>query len=442
MDNTFLAINFIVFTLVVICYFFLVIAKRAPRLFLFYLCSFFLFIESHIVLALTTSFHFGYSEWFYLGEFSDNVKYEMIIFITLYLLGMLLGMLVISTQIKYVYADIVGEFNEKNIAKLVLVVIVAIIPLVANYLFGLLSFIRDNGFYALYEGTSNISGGFILDFLFLLLYTLLITSKQKFKVTVIIFTMSIIYLVMGLRLDFIFKVFPVVVYWCLVVPNLRRYVNKKTSVIVVLFLATIVFGLQYSVSIRDNLDMTDGQFYLFLKQQGVSINVIGMAIKEKNNQLLNDMLILSPIVDSLNAIVYKLLGSSENYSGNSVAFVVNSLSLSHKLSYIENPQAYLDGFGVGGASISELFLLGGGIACFIGGFITYVVIVVFELFSRKNSAVLLLVMLTFGKIVYSPRGEYLSFLSIDRMLLMCIAMLLIISLLRAASFSPLRVNIK
>lgn len=44
----------------------------------------------------------------------------------------------ISTQIKY--ADIVGEFNEKNIAKLVLVVIVAIIPLVANYLFGFVEF--------------------------------------------------------------------------------------------------------------------------------------------------------------------------------------------------------------------------------------------------------------------------------------------------------------
>ncbi|HFS3132277.1 TPA: O107/O117 family O-antigen polymerase, partial [Escherichia coli] len=123
----------------------------------------------------------------------------------------------------------------------------------------------------------------------------------------------------------------------------------------------LIFSMQYSVSARDNIEMGSNIITTFLKQQGVSVNVIGIAIKDKNNSLLSESVILSPLYDS----AISLVGVQSN--GNSVEFAENSFSLSHKLSYLEDPSAYLAGYGVGGAAIAELYIVGGYLACLIGG---------------------------------------------------------------------------
>ncbi|HFO7950410.1 TPA: O107/O117 family O-antigen polymerase, partial [Escherichia coli] len=138
----------------------------------------------------------------------------------------------------------------------------------------------------------------------------------------------------------------------------------------------LIFSMQYSVSARDNIEMGSNIITTFLKQQGVSVNVIGIAIKDKNNSLLSESVILSPLYDSAISLANSLVGVQSN--GNSVEFAENSFSLSHKLSYLEDPSAYLAGYGVGGAAIAELYIVGGYLACLIGGMLTYIFISILE----------------------------------------------------------------
>lgn len=88
------------------------------------------------------------------------------------------------------------------------------------------------------------------------------------------------------------------------------------------------------------------------------------------------------------------------------------------MSYLEDPSAYLAGYGVGGAAIAELYIVGGYLACLIGGMLTYIFISILEKIAKKSFFNFIFVMLITGKILYSPRGEFLSFMSADRMLIL------------------------
>lgn len=434
MSDIYLYINIAILIVICIIYLFLLINSRAPRLFFFYLMTFTLFIESHFILSVTSSFSFGSSEWFFLGTFSDETRVTMIIMVTTYLLGLLWAMLTIAPCINFSNRICWQRFYSFDTAKLITFIILLISPLVVNYVISLLRFFSENGFYALYESGDKISGGFILDLLFLLLYTILICSKFKKLTSFLIIAFSLLYIILGMRLEFIFKVFPIVVYYILSLKDINLLLTKKNIAISSIIVILLVLGMQYSVALRDDASIENNFLYLFLQQQGVSINVLGLAIANENNALLSPLVVFSPIYDSVNALLHTFTGETPYYQGNSVEFAKNSLSLSHKLSFIEDPKAYLSGYGVGGASIAELYLAGGTIACLIGGMVTYYIISVLEIVATKSKFTLLFVMIIFGKIIYSPRGEYFSFLSLDRMLLLFFLLYLFIYLL--SFFSP------
>lgn len=418
-------IDFLIFTnlsilfAVYFLYFLLLRNKRAPRLFIFYLLSFTLFIESHFILSFFSSFQFALSEWFFVGDFSEDVKISMILAVSLYLLGLIWGELTVAFTGKFKWEVKWQSFYSHDISKLAFYLVLLISPFVIKYVVTLIRFISDNGFYSLYENGEKISGGYILDLFFLLLYILLICSQHKKKISLLIFVFALVYLLIGTRLEFIFKLFPVIVYYFLGVENISLVFNRKNLLFAFFTFFIFIFGMQYSVSLRDNIDLGDNVFFTFLKQQGVSINVLGIAIKDENNNLLNNFVIFSPIYDSIKSLCNIFLGNYQS-NGNSVEFAMNSLSLSHKLSLIEDREAYLSGYGVGGNSLAELYLLGGTLFCFIGGALTYYIIAFLEKIAIKSRYLLLFSMVAFGKIIYSPRGEYFSFLSIDRTFLLII----------------------
>ena len=74
MVNILLCINIIILLICICIYLIALKSNKAPRLFALYLGAFIVFIESHIILAITTSFNFGTSEWFFNGEFDYNTK--------------------------------------------------------------------------------------------------------------------------------------------------------------------------------------------------------------------------------------------------------------------------------------------------------------------------------------------------------------------------------
>ncbi|EGJ1691842.1 O107/O117 family O-antigen polymerase, partial [Escherichia coli] len=402
MVNILLCINIIILLICICIYLIALKSKKAPRLFALYLGAFILFIESHIILAITTSFNFGTSEWFFNGEFDYNTKTEVITSINLFIIGMILGSVFIASTITYKSSSYDVTFENKSIARFSWLLLVSILPFVVVYLIKLIAFISSNGFYSLYINGNKISGGYILDLFFLTLYSLLISLKNKKKILFIILCVACVYLFIGTRLEFMFKVFPVLIYYILISKNIHKYFRLKNILAISILFWGLIFSMQYSVSARDNIEMGSNIITTFLKQQGVSVNVIGIAIKDKNNSLLSESVILSPLYDSAISLANSLVGVQSN--GNSVEFAENSFSLSHKLSYLEDPSAYLAGYGVGGAAIAELYIVGGYLACLIGGMLTYIFISILEKIAKKSFFNFIFVMLITGKILYSPRG--------------------------------------
>ncbi|HHY7309501.1 TPA: O107/O117 family O-antigen polymerase, partial [Escherichia coli] len=117
MVNILLCINMIILLICICIYLIALKSKKAPRLFALYLGAFILFIESHIILAITTSFNFGTSEWFFNGEFDYNTKTEVITSINLFIIGMILGSVFIASTITYKSSSYDVTFENKSIAR-------------------------------------------------------------------------------------------------------------------------------------------------------------------------------------------------------------------------------------------------------------------------------------------------------------------------------------
>ncbi|MEW7314372.1 O-antigen polysaccharide polymerase Wzy [Buttiauxella gaviniae] len=430
MESIYLYINVILLFLICVIYLFLLKSTRAPRLFIFYLLCFVLFNESHIILTVLSDFKFGNSSWFFLGGFSDEIKFQMVNSLNSYIIGMILSMCLFSSLRYKPYRYMK---NAKFVKKISLIIYIISIPFVLKYLIALFLLIRSNGFYAIYE-LGGVSGSGILDVMFIALYSLLINSEKKIRISILIVLSSLIYIVIGLRLEFIFKIFPVVFYFVCLRYQPRRMFTKKVGWIF-LSVFVLIYIMQYSVNSRNNDVTGDAEqsfVYNFLSQQGVSINVLGMAIKEEKNTLLQPTVILAPIIEPIKVYIDKIVNNNIQI-GNSSQYAESSLSLSHKLSYIEDRDAYLKGYGVGGSAIAELYLLGGTLGCFIGGFFTFIFILIIERIATMNLFFTLFAMGASAKMIYSPRGEYLSFLSLDRATLLLVFISIIVLLLKNLS---------
>ena len=430
MDNVYLYINMIFLFLAIILYLFFIKRRRAPRLFLFYLFCFIIFNESHIILSTFSGFEFGNSSWFLLGEFSDYVKHEMVAALNSYLLGIIFSMCAFSFLY---YRGFEYLKHPGFIKKASLIIYLLTLPFAFFYLSELLSFIKNYGFYAVYE-KGGVNGSIVLEIMFIALYALLVTSDKKIGIALLIVFSSLIYVLIGLRLEFIFKVFPVIFYFVCVLYKPQKLINKKIGWIL-LGLLSVIYLMQFSVNSRNNeVGDTEHSFlYDFMSQQGISINVLGMAIKDEQNPLLDSPVILAPVIEPFKVYFGKLINSGSIQTGNSYEYAISSFSLSHKLSYIEDADAYLAGFGVGGAAVAELYLFGGYLGCFIGGFLVYIFIVILERIASINLFFMLFAMNASSKMIYSPRGEFLSFLSLDRMTLVLIIVSFLVMILKSLS---------
>lgn len=193
----------------------------------------------------------------------------------------------------------------------------------------------------------------------------------------------------------------------------KFYTNKGISLKMVLIFVCILLSISTWV-LESRGDIIDANFVDipsiaqdFVLSQGVSyyVNIYYLDYAEKLIQP-SHFYILSPIIDFIARFFNPVLRE------RSVSCVEQTLSIDHKLTYAISPELYLNGNGLGGSFIIELYAIAGFLSLLLGCIcLGYLIVKVEAKLSRStNSTSIIFAWFWIQNLIWMPRGSILSFI--------------------------------
>jgi oligosaccharide repeat unit polymerase len=187
-----------------------------------------------------------------------------------------------------------------------------------------------------------------------------------------------------------------------------KFFNRKDVNLFKIFILGLGFILimQLYLIIRTdiNIDLETLQLILplFFAQQGVSFTLFPLYF-DFGEYIINPnrFYILYPITSNFQRIF-----TESGRDGHTFDFMSNTLSLDHKIMYAINPEAYLNGYGIGSSYTLELYILGGILGVIFGSFLIGFLINKFERIVQYNNYYLIFSIAWIENLVWMNRGSY------------------------------------
>lgn len=345
--------------------------------------------------------------WWIEHKYTIDAKiftFSVIIF-TLY--SILLGK--VFSLIKSKNVDINYKQNFYKVTKIILYIIFiysSVIFFIKSY--KELELIQKLGYASLYTGSlSKITYPFYFKgniLLFRSSFYIIIAHKIKEKKFIFL---SFVYLglfflsaLKGQRIHFLLEaLFILFLYFRMY----NKKINKKFYIYFFIFINIILFFIFYIGTKRGN-SIASFDLVKFFYQYSSNLDIIPLYFDFKDKGLKEFMYFFSPLVDGINNIL--------NYSifkaGYSIEYIKFRTELQIQLSFFLNPSLYLQGYGLGGNYLVDIYSTFGFIGIFIVNFLLGYFLLNDNLFF-KNKYTLIIYFFIFKKLLFSPRASLLFF---------------------------------
>ena len=354
--------------------------KESPMLFCF-LISFFVFL-----LGRQFCCHFFNAKPIY--QYLDVTNNKTYFYLIISLIGIVLGLLLISWNKKVVIRKTKqssflenGKYGRNySIACLAMFYICYVGMMGALFL--QIRFVQNVGYLGSYtEGAGGAGIPSYLSFMAkfapvaLCLYLATKPTKKEAFVPLMLYEIyGIIYVFTGQRYPFIAISMFVLIYYIIRGRDEKNWIMKYHYILLIIAIPILMMLSTVYDSIRVGKEFNFVNYIETLEeffiQQGGSINVIRRTIYSADK--LKDMHLVS--FNSTYTVLFenpisRRLFHITTYSGNSVARAMNTNSLAHRLSYLAYGPGYLMGRGTGSSYIAELLHDFGVIGIFVGSLV-------------------------------------------------------------------------
>jgi hypothetical protein len=379
--------------------------------YILFLCSFFLFMLSRVLLDVLGGDDFAKNDSFLQCTFSLSTQFQTLLILSISLISMHFGAIFAFAKTRKCQNNTPKSYS-KSIKKIALWLFYGML---VPYFFRILTIvlhIYNHGYVSTYMSDETIISNPILgisdDVCMMGFYLFLATfpSIKEMKIPGFIYiSLLILSLGGGHRGQILTQIFALIAYF-----GLRGVVNRKRFVIVMVCMIVLAqFAFLFRGGAIPSFQSLRTYTNDFFHNQGVSLVVVEASVEEKEN--LKEVSILSPLLYiARNSVGAKLIGYKPP-QGQSKEYALSSHGLGEILSYKFGKEVYLSGGGMGSALVSEFFLWAGYFGVFIGCLLfVYAIIYLFERYKYSTYGMFLLFYIL-PEFFFSPRNSPLLILN-------------------------------
>lgn len=322
-----------------------------------------------------------------------------------------------------VYYDSIYVKRVKNISKIIFYITY---PFLIFSLFDRIQFVSNYSYiesYTVYSSSLSLWANRVSTVTIPVLYVFLGTmpNKKECKIPLVLYAIYTVFtLGTQVRNKFVINLIMILIY--LLIRNRRdksdEWISKKTLItgFVMVPLVLVLLSIMEYTRVGSNFEFSFiGLIKEFFQNQGGSIRVIGFS--ERNRETLlsyNHHYLLGTFIWLLkyNFATKWIFGLTEP-AVRTAAMAMESNQLSHALTYLYNPLAYANGYGIGSCYIAEAYIQYGFIGVFIVGAIvgSLSIFVDKHIYSAWTPIRFAFLLMIFSQIIYLPRGSFGAILS-------------------------------
>lgn len=379
------------------------------------LVTLFIFNIGRVILDIFGMAEFDQITWFAYYKIDNLTKFKTIMMLIFTLNSLNFGYYIfVGFSRKYIiYQDKFNIEEDKKLYKIAKKIFyISSIPyLYKNIYIGII--VMLNGYTSLYQAEVSVPGGslvnifsYIFKFSFYILLSSMPPRKRLEKPIMIYLLCLIISLLTGVRGFVLSEIIMIVTY--LSYRNDFK-INFKKLIILGISMISISFFVGNIRSGNGNYSKTEYEknFIIeFIEQQGYSLNVLSLSIEKSDDLGFTPGYVLHPVFfgDFGKLIEHKF----ENIR----LYGVITNSLGHKLSYLVNKYIFMDGGGLGGNYIAELYLITGASSVIIGNLLIGMGLAFIKSRMLNNRIILYFSLYMLPYIYFMSRSYTLGFMEI------------------------------
>lgn len=253
-----------------------------------------------------------------------------------------------------------------------------------------------------------------------MLYLATFPSKREARGALwLYFLIAVISLTTGSRTAFMLALVFLLFYFSLrnVINPEEPWLSRKAVIAIICCIPLILVGMFMMNFIRANKEMENAglvdMFINFFYQQGVTAQVIGLTYDMQD--LLDDGRIFTfgQIIDNFNKnIVFQLMGTAVEYRPQTEEMALYGHSLSNTITYLQMPESFLTGVGLGSSYIAEVWHDFGFFGLALWNMMFGIILARFYTWVKKGLWPCVFGLNMIPDIIYSPRGHAGAFLNI------------------------------
>jgi oligosaccharide repeat unit polymerase len=323
--------------------------------------SFTLFLCSRIILDVVGINSLNETSLYIYYTIKDSVICQSLFLLIISFLSVNIGFYLVADFRSHMFIidDEKKNFNDISLKKLVVILLIICLPGTFLKLWHDFMFVRANGYLALYSDFESAPLLFRLSWMAFNIIFPVILLFYKEKRTVMLWLIIMLILsfsdaLKGARSSFIS---PLVFFGWFYYKfySLNDLKIKNVIIIFALFLIISELFILYRSGISFDNFGKENLLAIFLYQQGVSFTLLPIYI-DYQNDIINpsNFYILYPLVN-----LFQRFFDPVFRGGHSLERVQSTLSIDDKIMYTINPDAYLNGSGIGSSYILETYALGG-----------------------------------------------------------------------------------
>jgi oligosaccharide repeat unit polymerase len=386
------------------------VQEKILSFFTLFIFSFSFFLLSRIFLDVFFNIDFSQTISFSQYSYNSEVQFEMLTILFVHLWAIFLGSFFTVNKLLYPKYPIIFNTNLFRFSKRFF--FFSLVPTFYVVITKLL-YVLENGYLSLFMDNKESNSLFliILSSLFSFSFYLNIISKppiQKLRPLIFIYvTYLLINLATGQR-GFALTELLIIFYVVTQIYNIKINLLRMGFIFIFILTSSIYLGIARQEA---DFDIDPELLNLFFYGQGISLQVLGYSIEYQNILNYEFIHLFSEFRSVLESIYYRLIGGKSEITQSAYLSMKEFGHLGLKLSYLNSPEKFFLGKGLGTSYLAEVFLVGGKfLVLIIGIIIGYL----FQNISSKinsNANVTLFVLIFGGSFLFFARDSLLAFIS-------------------------------
>lgn len=258
----------------------------------------------------------------------------------------------------------------------------------------------------------------LFDYFFIFYMATMPSKKSSIPVIILYLLVNIASLGMGQRGGAVLSIMFVISYFFLrntINPGNKPWITKKGILLIGMSLPIVIsllflmayFRTDQSTDKFDNQNLALNFFY----QQGVTVNVIGMAKEYENKIPENKLYSIGKIIEfAEHNKISQVLFDTTPVQPQTVEHALNDHTLHATLTYFNSPTLYFSGGGYGGCYIADLWVDWGIVGIIIGSSILGVCLAKIRDWCNESFWKASIGLLMYSCILFAPRANFIDFI--------------------------------